>query len=110
MLVLLSGNVKVMLSENGCRAGFWMGNLKHKNARGEEVASQMMVDAPGAKAKGKRKAVEPVEEEDEDEDDEEEAPADGGEEEDDDGEEDEDAYPASMLGDDDEDDEDDDDE
>ena len=27
-------NVKVMLSENGCRAGFWMGNLKHKNARG----------------------------------------------------------------------------
>ena len=109
-LELLICNVKVMLSENGCRAGFWMGNLKHKNARGEEVASQMMVDAPGAKAKGKRKAVEPVEEEDEDEDDDEEAPADGGEEEDDDGEEDEDAYPASMLGDDDEDDEDDDDE
>ena len=49
-LELLICNVKVMLSENGCRAGFWMGNLKHKNARGEEVASQMMVDAPGAKA------------------------------------------------------------
>ena len=119
-------NVKALLQANGCREGFWMGNLKNKDLHGNETASQMAVMRPEAKGKGKRKAVEqeePEEEEggeedvladvDEGEEDDEvsvdvdvDAYADVGEEEEDDvddGEDDEgeDGYPASMLGDDD---------
>ena len=37
--------VKAMLQEHKCQDSFWLGNLKHKNAAGEEVSSQMQAAA-----------------------------------------------------------------
>ena len=45
-------NVKVMLQLHKCRDAFWIGNLKHKNAAGKEVSSQL---APPSAVKGKGK-------------------------------------------------------
>ena len=73
--------VKVLLRTHDCGDGFWMGNLKHKDMRGQETSSQMVPAVEKPKGKGKRKAAE-VEEEDEDEDEAEAADAeDDGEEE-----------------------------
>lgn len=33
--------VKALLAANNCSSAFWMGNLKNKNLRGEEISSQM---------------------------------------------------------------------
>ena len=62
--------VKVILKENDCAEGFWMGNLKHKNSKGEEVSSQMQVERKqkagpkkaGAKPKKRKKAEAEAEE------------------------------------------------
>ena len=35
--------LKVLLTANGCRDGFWLGNLKHKDLEGKETSSQMAV-------------------------------------------------------------------
>ena len=82
--------VKVLLASHGCRDGFWMGNLKHKDLRGQETSSQMApaVEQKKAKAKGKRKMAE-VEELDDDAEGEEGEEEEGG---DDDEEEVEDEY------------------
>ena len=61
--------VKVILKENDCAEGFWMGNLKHKNSKGEEVSSQMQVEVKqkqakkAAKPKKRKKAEAEAEEE-----------------------------------------------
>ena len=33
--------VKALLEENGCIAAWWLGNLKHRTVRGDEVSSQI---------------------------------------------------------------------
>ena len=119
--------VKVMLKENGADDAFWMGNLKHKNTKGEEVSSQMeMVVKPKKKApaKPRKRKKKDAESEAEDEEGEEggaqaddEAEEDGAptddedavqetnmdeeeeEEEEEEEGEGEDEYPASMIGD-----------
>lgn len=35
--------VKLMLENNDAGAAFWLGNLKHRNLRGEEISSQLPV-------------------------------------------------------------------
>ena len=35
--------VKAMLALNGCSDAFWMGNLKNRDLRGEEILSQVGV-------------------------------------------------------------------
>lgn len=35
--------VKAMLAANGCANAFWMGNLKNKNLKGQEIVSQSIV-------------------------------------------------------------------
>ena len=80
-------SVKQLLKDNGCAEGFWMGNLKHKDSRGQEVSSQMQVEKKTkkdgkAKAKGSSKKKRKIDNsDDEDADDEAgEEGADGGEE------------------------------
>lgn len=41
---LLLYRVKAMLAANGCASAFWMGNLKNKNLKGQEIISQSTVD------------------------------------------------------------------
>lgn len=37
--------VKAMLAANGCASAFWMGNLKNKNLKGQEITSQSVNDS-----------------------------------------------------------------
>lgn len=37
--------VKLMLENNDAGAAFWLGNLKHRNLRGEEISSQLPVSS-----------------------------------------------------------------
>ena len=81
-------SVKQLLKDNGCAEGFWMGNLKHKDSKGQEVSSQMQIERKAkkdgkVKAKGgrKKRKIDNSDDEDADADDEAgEEGADGGEE------------------------------
>ena len=78
-------SVKQLLKDNGCAEGFWMGNLKHKDSKGQEVSSQMQIEKKTkkdgkAKAKGgKKRKIANSDDEDADDEAGEEG-ADGGEE------------------------------
>ena len=35
--------VKAMLADHGCADAFWLGNLKQRNLKGEEIVSQVIL-------------------------------------------------------------------
>jgi Fanconi anemia group D2 protein len=43
--------VKLMLENNDAGAAFWLGNLKHRNLRGEEISSQLPVSSDDENAR-----------------------------------------------------------
>ncbi|XP_029948588.1 Fanconi anemia group D2 protein isoform X2 [Salarias fasciatus] len=66
-LELFIYRVKAMLTLNNCQEAFWMGNLKNRNLKGEEILSQRSQGSDEEEEEGEEQPLSPLQEESEDE-------------------------------------------